>query len=51
MTEEIKNAVISRSSKKINLAGTAFDVKELLVAGESLSECENVFDRKWNVKK
>lgn len=46
MANDCYKAKIYAHRKKIDSSGHEFEVREIIIAGESLKECEKVFDRK-----
>ena len=47
MAEVKPVCVINKTEKKINLAGTSFDYKNMIVQGITMKETKKVFDEEW----
>lgn len=50
MADEKPVCVINKTEKKINMAGTSFDYKNLVVQGLTMKETKKVFDEEWEKK-
>lgn len=51
MADNKPACVINKTEKKINMAGTAFEYKNLIVHGITMKETKEVFDEEWKKEK
>jgi len=50
MADEKPVYVINKTEKKINMAGTTFEYKNLVIHGLTMEETKKVFDEEWEKK-
>jgi len=48
MIEQKPVCIINKTEKKISPNGTSYDLKTLIVQGQTMKEVKEVFDEEWN---